>query len=169
MNSNRLIFWNFLILMLAQILMNNMMDLGLYAKVLIYPLFILNFPVTGNTPLLLAIAFATGLPVDLMSLDMSGLYTASILPVVLMRPYLYRLTCSKTSMYYENDPMDNYIPYSNLIPYYISGILVFELIYFGLETVFGSGTAGMFLLRTLVSSLINIPLVLLLALYVFKR
>lgn len=170
MNIRKIILWNGVFLMLLQTLCNNYLDLSVYIKILIFPIFILNFPLGYNRILLLIIAFVSGLLTDLMSNDIMGLYTASILPVALLRSGILSITASKRDFgsYDSNNDMAE-IPMSSIIPYYLVSLLIFHVLYFSFETFFSSGSMSVAVPRFFLSYAINSGLTILLTTYIFKR
>ena len=85
-------FWLiYLILLAAQIVLCDCMYLTQLVSLWFLPMMVLCTPVRYDTPVLLAIAFLTGLAVDLLSQGVIGLCTASLLPVALCRNLLIRL------------------------------------------------------------------------------
>ena len=78
-------FLYFSILAIAQILMNNYLNLSQMMTLTVLPTLILCAPLGITTPILLLIAFGTGFAVDFFSTGQLGLTSAALLPVALLR------------------------------------------------------------------------------------
>ena len=83
--------FTFLILLVIQIILGDLLNLSQYVVICFLPVMILSLPITHSTSRLLAIAFACGLAVDFFTNGMLGLCTCALLPVALARNTLIRL------------------------------------------------------------------------------
>ena len=79
-------FWlTFVILLAAQILLCECLHLSALISVWFLPMMILCIPIKHSTPFLLAIAFFSGLAVDLVTGGIAGLTAIALLPAALLR------------------------------------------------------------------------------------
>lgn len=83
--KNNKFFLFFSILAIAQILMNNYLNLSQMMSLNVLPVLILCAPLGVSTPILLLISFVTGFIVDFFSTGQLGLTSAALLPVALLR------------------------------------------------------------------------------------
>lgn len=170
MNAGKQIFLNYVFLLIVQTICNNYLDLSVYLKILVFPAFILNFPLNAGKPVLLLVSFVSGLTVDLLSNDVMGLFTAALLPLALARDGILSMTASKKSFrmpdYYDLDE----IPQQNRVSYYLVSLLLFHVLYFGIEAFFISGGSFLlFMARTFLSYAVNSAITVFSMLYVSKH
>ena len=85
-------FWAvYLLLLLAQLLLSNYVNVSPYIMVTILPVMVLCIPLrVGPVPTMI-IAFATGLVVDLLSEGLLGLNAIALVPVAFIRNSIIRL------------------------------------------------------------------------------
>ena len=81
----------YILLVIAQILLNNYLNLTQYVVVTLLPAMIMSLPQRLNTPFALLIAFGVGFAVDFLSTGMLGLTCAALVPVALIRLPLMHL------------------------------------------------------------------------------
>lgn len=86
------LFWAvYLLLLLAQLLLSNYFNISTYLMVTILPVMVLCIPTRVVPGLAMAIAFATGLVVDLLSEGLIGLNAFALVPVAYLRNTIIRL------------------------------------------------------------------------------
>ena len=78
----------YIILMVAQIIVNNYFGLSRYLLISVLPALILLLPRNMSTILAMLVAFATGFAVDFFSTGMLGLTSVALMPVALGRRLL---------------------------------------------------------------------------------
>lgn len=78
-------FLLFLILVVAQILLNDFLNLSQYLVLSILPMLILCLPIRFGTISTMIIAFLTGFAVDFFSSGMIGMTSLALVPLALMR------------------------------------------------------------------------------------
>jgi len=75
-------FWLiYLLLVAAQILMGNFLNLGQLITVCLLPILVLSLPITYSGPVVMIITFVTSLAVDFFTHGILGLGTVALLPV----------------------------------------------------------------------------------------
>lgn len=85
-------FWAvYLLLLLAQLLLSNYFNISTYLMVTILPVMVLCIPIRVGPGLAMAIAFVTGLVVDLLSEGLLGLNAFALVPVAGLRNSIIRL------------------------------------------------------------------------------
>ena len=80
----------FILLVVTQSLVFNQLEIGLGIHPMIYPLFIMLLPFHINSVLLLVLAFAMGLSIDMLS-NTGGLHASSLLVFALFRPIIFKV------------------------------------------------------------------------------
>ena len=85
-------FWAvYLLLLLAQLLLSNYFTISPYVMVSILPVMVLCIPIRVGPAPAMAIAFVTGLLVDLLSEGLLGLNAFALVPVAFLRNPIIRL------------------------------------------------------------------------------
>jgi len=155
MNRNILIpAIQFVLLLLAQIIIFNNIDLLGYLNPYPYVLFLLLFPFTSNRSLLLFIAFITGIVMDVFG-DSGGIHAAACATLAYLRPIALRFAFG-VSYEYNAIRISNTSIYERFV--YIT-ILVFihHSVLFSLE-VFNISSILYILQKTLFTSIFTILL-----------
>jgi rod shape-determining protein MreD len=152
-----------IVLVLAQLLIFNNIQFSGYVNPYVYILFILMLPYEIPSWLLLILAFATGLLMDLFS-GSPGMHTSSTVFAGFIRPYVLRII----------SPKDGYEPASKLsmrvygfrwfLAYSFSVIFFHHLLLFYLE-VFRFADLFRTMSRVLLSSLFTFTFILLIEFY----
>lgn len=89
MNSR---YWlTYLILLIAQIILGDMLNLSQYITLFFLPVMILSLPVSIGSTKAMAIAFATGFAVDFFTHGVLGLTISALVPVALSRLLVLKL------------------------------------------------------------------------------
>lgn len=155
MNRSTLIpLAQFVLLLLAQIIVFNAIDLLGYINPYPYVLFLLLFPFMANRSLLLVIAFVTGLVMDIFG-DSGGIHAAACLTLAYLRPVALRIAFG-VSYEYNTIRISNTTLYERFV--YISFLVVIHhLILFSLE-VFNVNSIPYILQKTLFTSIFTIVL-----------
>lgn len=81
----------YLILLVLQIILGDLLNLSQYVVLCFLPVMIMSLPITYSTVRLMLTAFASALAVDFFTNGMLGLTTCALLPVALARNALIRL------------------------------------------------------------------------------
>lgn len=169
MNSGRLFILDAVMLIILQAIIGSMLDISVYVEIIILPIYILHLPMRTGTPVLLISAFLTGIAADLITNDITGLYTASLVPLAFLRGTVTRLTTSKKRITSYSDIELAEMPPASTVPYYVVSTFLFSLIYFGLEAVFVGDDLMFFLGRMTASFIVNSILTTLSGLYIFRK
>lgn len=155
MNRDTLIpLVQFVLLLLAQIIVFNAVDLFGYINPYPYVLFLLLFPFMANRSLLLVVAFVTGLVMDIFD-DSGGIHAAACLTLVYLRPFALRIAFG-VSYEYNAIRISKTTLYERFV--YMSFLVVIHhLILFSLE-VFNVNSILYILQKTLFTSIFTILL-----------
>lgn len=127
----------FFLMVLGQMILCNFAGFSPYIMLTMLPAMIVCVPLSINTPICLALAFATGLSVDWLSEGLIGINAASLVPVALMRKPLIRFFLGE-DLITRNDSFSfrkNGIGKISLV--LIASLLIFLGIYIFLD---GAGT-----------------------------
>lgn len=152
-----------ILFILVQVLVFKQVALGgadfNYFHIIIYPLAILLLPIDTPKPLVLLIAFAVGLLVDVFY-DSIGLHAAALVFMAYLRPVVLRALQPDTGYKKNAFPVASvfgllwYLQYSGFL------LFVFLLVYFSFEA-FTPVYIGSILLKTFLSFLVSFALVIL--------
>ncbi|MDX2003122.1 MAG: hypothetical protein SFW35_11855 [Chitinophagales bacterium] len=155
----------FIGLVVFQVLVFNNLDFNFYVNPYIYPLFILLLPF--NTPqwLLLILAFALGITVDLFS-STPGFHAAALVFMAYCQPLLVRLLTPKTTLETETLPNIRTIGFAWFITYAGILLLLHHIVYFLIE-IFSLQNLLLTMAKVLISGLVSMVLIILLA-YLFS-
>ena len=86
------VFWLiYVLLVVGQLLLTHFLRVSPYLTLCILPVLVLCIPIRVGTPVVMAIAFSTGLAVDLLGEGVLGLNTLALVPVGLLRNSIIRL------------------------------------------------------------------------------
>ena len=126
-NENLKIFFKFISLILAQIIVLDNINLFGFLNPIIYILFIITYRFDQNQTLFIFLSFLLGLTIDLLT-QSSGANTISCLILSYIRPFIINFSFKINSdmpKAYITDPK-----ISNRISYIFSIVLIHHLIYF---------------------------------------
>ena len=144
----------FILLLLAQVIICNIINFFGFINPYIYILFIFLFPIRKNRMILLLTSFLLGLLIDIFS-DSGGVHASAAVSLAYIRPILLK---SSFGTLYEHQSVKfrNTEP-GSLITYLILGTLPHHLILFSLE-IFNISSILLILKKTLFSSIFTIIL-----------
>jgi hypothetical protein len=165
---NRLFFINlfrFLLLLSAQLLIFNKINLGGYINPMVYPLFILLVPFEVSGKLLLLMSFLMGFGVDIFSGTM-GLHAAAATLLGFLRPFSLQFISSNREYEAGVKPGVNDLGYAWFVPYTLFLVSAHHFFFFFIETFSFQGF-GLTILRTILSILVSTLFIILINL-VFK-
>lgn len=153
-------------LLVIDIFLVSKLELSIYVHPHIYLLFIVLLPVRIHRSLLLLLAFATGLVMDMFS-NTGGLFAASATFMAFTRIFALPLFISAED--YENnaEPGPHQLGIRSFLFYVSILVLVHNLIFFSLE-IFKAEYAGLILLKSMGSSIVTILLLTIIP-WVFRR
>jgi len=85
-------YWlTYIILLVAQIILGDLLDLSQYISIFFLPIMILTLPISFNSIQVMAIAFATGFAVDFFTHGVLGLTIIALVPVAFSREMVLKL------------------------------------------------------------------------------
>lgn len=154
----------FMVLMLAQVLVLNHINFLGHINPYLYVLFILLFPINNNRLVFLLISFALGLGIDIFS-DSGGVHAAAALSIAFIRPVVLKFCFG--SVYEHQTIKFKNVDFGAKVIYFIILIFIHHLILFALE-IFNLRDIIFVLQKTLFSSIFTIILCLM-ATIIFSR
>ncbi len=156
-------FVRFFLLLTAQIVIFNNIDLFGYINPFPYILFIILYPVNGNKPMLIISSFLLGITMDLFS-NSGGVHAASCLILAYSRPYLFKFAFGLSYEYQTVRINDVLTP--ERFSFLLLAVIVHHFSLFILE-VFQLSSLWDILLRTILGTLFTLLMCIVL-IYVFK-
>lgn len=151
------VFFQFVLLILIQVLIVKNIELGRYVNPFVYVLFILALPFDTPKWLLLILGFLTGICID-MFYDTAGMHAAAAVLVAFLRPWLLRVLEPRGGYLLENTPSISSLGLAWFLSYSVPLIVLHHLLLFYVE-VFHFHDFGATLARALVSSVFTLLLV----------
>lgn len=146
-------FWLALLLLVAQIFLLDNISIAMWLRPMLFPLIVLLLPMELRTVWVLFVALGVGLTMDL-SVGGAGLYTASLLPLAMIRSTLLYTT---TRRYVEHSDQTALLPrlsMRQLMLYIAVAMLLHHALFFFLETL-SLATLSTLLLRIFASALLS--------------
>jgi rod shape-determining protein MreD len=156
-------FVRFFLLLTAQIVIFNNIDLFGYINPFPYILFIILYPVNGNKPMLIISSFLLGITMDLFS-NSGGVHAASCLIFAYARPYLFKFAFGLSYEYQTVRINDVLTP--ERFSFLLLAVIVHHFTLFILE-VFQLSSLWDILLRTILGTLFTL-LICIVIIYIFK-
>lgn len=152
-------FWLALLLLVAQVFLLDNISIAMWLRPMLFPLIVLLLPMELRTVWVLFVALGVGLAMDL-AIGGAGLYTASLLPLAMIRSTLLYAT---TGRYVEHSDQTALLPrlaIRQLILYIAVAMLLHHTLFFFLETLSLANLSmliGRIVASTLLSTLIALP------------
>jgi rod shape-determining protein MreD len=156
-------FVRFFLLLAAQIIIFNNIDLLGYINPLPYILFIILFPVNGNKQLLIISSFLLGITMDLFS-NSGGVHTTACLILAYARPFIFKFSFG-VSYEYQTIKINDSLT-SERFSFLLVSVVIHHFTLFILE-VFQLSFLWDILLRTFIGTLFTL-LICILLIYIFK-
>jgi len=156
-------FVRFFLLLAAQIIIFNNIDLLGYINPLPYILFIILFPVNGNKQLLIISSFLLGITMDLFS-NSGGVHTTACLILAYARPFIFKFSFG-VSYEYQTIKINDSLT-SERFSFLLVSVVIHHFTLFILE-VFQLSFLWDILLRTIIGTLFTL-LICILLIYIFK-
>lgn len=156
-------FVRFFLLLTAQIVIFNNIDLFGYINPFPYILFIILYPVNGNKPMLIISSFLLGITMDLFS-NSGGVHAASCLILAYSRPYIFKFAFGLSYEYQTVRINDVITP--ERFSFLLLAVIVHHFTLFILE-VFQLSSLWDILLRTILGTLFTLLMCIVL-IYIFK-
>ena len=152
------IIFRFILLVAVQVIVLNNIRLGGYINPFIYVLFIMQLPVRIPKTLLLVIAFATGLCIDIFS-DTLGMHAAASVFLGFARPAILRAIAPRDGYEADASPSMSQMGLNWFLLYTFIAVLIHHFVLFYVE-VFRFTEFFSTLLRVSLSSLVTIIFIL---------
>jgi rod shape-determining protein MreD len=156
-------FIRFFLLLAAQIIIFNNIDLLGYINPFPYILFIILFPVNGNKQLLIISSFLLGITMDLFS-NSGGVHTTACLILAFARPFIFKFSFG-VSYEYQTIKINDSLT-SERFSFLLVSVVIHHFTLFILE-VFQLSFLWDILLRTIIGTLFTL-LICILLIYIFK-
>ena len=144
----------FIVLILAQVLVLNHINFLGYINPYLYVLFILLFPLNNNRLVFLLASFALGLSIDIFS-DSGGVHAAAAVTIAFIRPVVLKFCFG--SVYEHHTIKFKNTDFGAKTIYFTILILIHHVILFALE-IFNINNIILILQKTLFSSIFTIIL-----------
>lgn len=154
----------FIVLVLAQVLIFSHINFLGYINPYLYVVFILLFPVNTNRLVFLVLSFALGLTVDVFS-DSGGVHAAAAVSIAYIRPLVLKFCFG--SVYEHHIIKFKNVDFGAKLIYFVILVLIHHFILFALE-IFNFRDIILILRKTLFSSIFTIILCLI-ATILFSR
>jgi rod shape-determining protein MreD len=156
-------FVRFFLLLTAQIVIFNNIDLFGYINPFPYILFIILYPVNGNKPMLIISSFLLGITMDLFS-NSGGVHAASCLILAYARTYIFKFAFGLSYEYQTVRINDVLTP--ERFSFLLLAVMIHHFTLFILE-VFQLSSLWDILLRTILGTLFTL-LICIVLIYIFK-
>ncbi len=156
-------FVRFFLLLAAQIIIFNNIDLLGYINPFPYILFIILFPVNGNKQLLIISSFLLGITMDLFS-NSGGVHTTACLILAYARPSIFKFSFG-VSYEYQTVKINDSLTFERF-SFLLVSVVIHHFTLFILE-VFQLSFLWDILLRTIIGTLFTL-LICILLIYIFK-
>jgi hypothetical protein len=157
----------FILLVLAQVLIINNIQVNGYIVPYLYVLFILLMPFETPKWLLIISAFALGLSVDLFT-QTPGMHAAAAVFMAFLRPYILEMSAPRDGYEAGTFPRVYYYGFQWFLRYTVILVLAHHLILFYIEVFRFSEFFSTFL-RVLLSSLITVILIMLSQYFIYRK
>jgi rod shape-determining protein MreD len=157
----------FVVLVLLQVLILNNIQINGYIVPYFYVLFILLMPFETPGWLLLLVAFALGLSVDLFT-NTYGMHAAATVFMAFLRPYILEMSSPRDGYEPGTLPRLHYYGFRWFLQYTVILVLGHHLVLFYLE-VFRFAEFFSTLLRVLLSSVFSITLIILSQYFIYRK
>ena len=145
--------WLALLLFVAQVVLLDNISIAMWLRPMLFPLIVLLLPMELRTVWVLFVALGVGLAMDL-AVGGSGLYTASLLPLAMIRSTLLYAT---TVRYVEHSDQTALLPrlaMRQLMLYVAVAMLLHHALFFFLETL-SLASLSTLILRIFASALLS--------------
>ncbi|MGI6313146.1 MAG: hypothetical protein ACOXZI_02275 [Candidatus Cryptobacteroides sp.] len=155
----RLIYF---LLVIVQVMLGNLLNLGPYIIISLLPLLILSIPIKHNDAAIMLVAFATAFTVDFFTHGILGLSVVALLPVAFLRRWIVVLVFGN-EVYSRGEEIS--VKKQGLVKMILSLLIataIFFAIYVWVDAA-GTRSFGFNLLRWFLSTLISAPVQLLLS------
>lgn len=148
-------------LLFVQIFVLDEISIALVLRPMIFPLVVLLLPIEWRTVWVLLVALATGVLMD-VSLGGAGLYTATLLPIAVMRSWVLYLTTHRSVESGDQTSLFSRMSQRQVMIWVATMLAIHHVMFFALETLSFAKPLHLIatmLLSTLLSALIATPIV----------
>ncbi len=148
-------------LLFVQIFVLDEISIALVLRPMIFPLVVLLLPIEWRTVWVLLVALATGVLMD-VSLGGAGLYTATLLPIAVMRRWVLYLTTHRSVESGDQTSLFSRMSQQQVMIWVATMLAIHHVMFFALETLSFAKPLHLIatmLLSTLLSALIATPIV----------
>lgn len=157
----------FVLLVLLQVLVFDNIELNGYINPYIYILFIILLPFETPKWLILVLAFALGLSVDLFSMT-PGLHAAATVLIAFLRPFILQTFAPRDGYEPGSFPRIVYYGLNWFAKYAFIMVMAHHLLLFSLE-IFRLSDIMLILSKTILSGIISTLFILLSQYFIFRR
>ena len=154
-------FWLAFAILVVQIFLLDNISIAMWLRPMIFPLVVLLLPMEWRMVWTLLSALAVGLVMDL-ALGGSGLYTSSLLPLAVLRPWIMYLSTGRTVEHGDQSPLLSRLYAKQLMLFVAGAMLVHHTLFFMLETLsFASPLrlVATILCSTLLTMVVSAPII----------
>ena len=154
-------FWLAFAILVVQIFLLDNISIAMWLRPMIFPLVVLLLPMEWRMVWTLLSALAIGLTMDL-ALGGSGLYTSSLLPLAVLRPWIMYLTTGRTVEHGDQSALLSRMLTKQVMLYVAGAMLVDHTLFFMLETLsFASPMrlVATILCSTLLTMVVSAPII----------
>lgn len=127
-------FWLAFAIVVVQIFLLDNISIAMWLRPMIFPLVVLLLPMEWRMVWALVVALAVGVTMDL-ALGGSGLYTSSLLPLAVLRPWIMYLTTGRTVEHDDQSALLSRLLTKQCMFYVAGAVLVHHTLFFLLETL----------------------------------
>lgn len=150
-----------LMVLVLQIFLLDNISIAMWLRPMIFPLVVILLPMEWRMVWSLLVALAVGLVMDL-SLGGSGLYTSSLLPVAVLRPWAMFLTTGRTVEHGDQSALLSRLATRQVLLYVAGAMLAHHTIFFLLETLSLASPMRLvvtIVMSTLLSVVVSAPII----------
>jgi hypothetical protein len=134
MFKNIAYFWMAVALLFAQIFILDEVSMALWLRPMIFPLVVLLLPIEWRTIWTVLVALLLGIFMD-VSLGGQGLYTATLLPLAVMRRWILYLTTRRSVEAGDQTSLLSRMPLRQVMIYIAAMLLLHHAMFFILESL----------------------------------
>lgn len=134
MFKNTSYFWLALALIVVEIFIIDQLSIAMWLRPMIFPLIIILLPMEWRTIWVLMVALVVGIVMD-MSLGGAGLYTATLLPLAVVRSSVMYLTTRRGVEPGDQTPLLSRIAMRQMMIFVGAMLLIHHALFFSLEAM----------------------------------
>lgn len=126
--------WVSLVLLFVQIFILDQLSIAMWLRPMLFPLIVVLLPMEWRTIWVLIVALAVGVVMD-MSLGGAGLYTATLLPLAVVRSSVMYITTRRSVEHGDQTSLLSRMSLRQLMIYVSTMFALHHLLFFWLETM----------------------------------